>query len=241
MDEESAHGSATPSRPVQDDSLAELRRMVRRQAAEELRRRGDIVWQPRFAYASAAVILLTLVLMALPLWLVLYRIGDAPGEPRVRDLVALCMMLLGGFLTATAAWVIIIEMRGRVRMVDTLARTSEREVLFAAPPPAATQAGPVGGGGTAIEDLPTGDVPTVAGNGAPVDPYPNAPAVPPGTVSALPTEVSPASAAATLEASSKLLDSFGRVLKAFGQLHAQVAMLAVALALFVSAAVLSLR
>ena len=43
------------------------------------------------------------------------------------------MMLMGGFLTGAAAWVIIIEMRGRVRMVDTLARTGEREVLAVTP------------------------------------------------------------------------------------------------------------
>ena len=42
----------------------------------------------------------------------------------------------------------------------------------------------------------------------------------------------------TLEASSKLLASFGSVLKSFGQLPAQVAMLAVALGLFVGATVL---
>jgi hypothetical protein len=48
-------------------------------------------------------------------------------------------------------------------------------------------------------------------------------------------------AAATLEASSKLLSSFSSVLRAFGQLAAQVAMLAVALALFIGATVLSLN
>jgi hypothetical protein len=53
-------------------------------------------------------------------------------------------------------------------------------------------------------------------------------------------DAQPVSAAATLEASSKLLSSFSSVLRSFGQLPAQVAMLAVALALFVGATVLSL-
>jgi hypothetical protein len=46
---------------------------------------------------------------------------------------------------------------------------------------------------------------------------------------------------ATLEASSHLLHSFSRVLRAFSQLPAQVALLAVALSLFVGATVLSLH
>ena len=53
-------------------------------------------------------------------------------------------------------------------------------------------------------------------------------------------EPAPQSTAATLEVSYKLLQSFSRVLRAFSQLPAQVAMLAVALALFVGATVLSL-
>ena len=54
-------------------------------------------------------------------------------------------------------------------------------------------------------------------------------------------EAQQVSAAATLEASSKLLASLSSVLKSFGQLSAQVAMLTVALALFVGATILSLN
>ena len=53
-------------------------------------------------------------------------------------------------------------------------------------------------------------------------------------------EAQQVSAAATLDASSRLLSSFSSVLRSFGQLPAQVAMLTVALALFVGATVLSL-
>jgi len=203
------------------------------------------VWQPRFAYTSAVVILAGLTVVSLPLWLVLYRISDSSTNngagPRVADLVALCMMLMGGFLTGAAAWVIIIEMRGRVRMVDTLARTGEREVLVA----------------PAAPELPVLDAPLDrVGLGQPVTMVQHAsamsgddeatgalwdatPAAPP------PAPADPGqsqlAAAATLEASSKLLSSFSSVLRAFGQLAAQVAMLAVALALFIGATVLSLN
>jgi hypothetical protein len=220
-----------------------LQRSVRRQ--QPIRNpREDLVWQPRFAYTSAIVILIALTVVSLPLWLVLYRISSANNGagPRVADLVALCMMLLGGFLTGAAAWVIIIEMRGRVRMVDTLARTGEREVLVA----------------PAAPELPVLDAPldrmtppvsiaqqarSVADDdeeatGVIWDGTSTA-ATPAGSAEAITARQ--VTAAATLEASSKLLSSFSSVLKSFGQLAAQVAMLAVALALFVGATVLSLH
>lgn len=204
------------------------------------------MWQPRFAYTSAIVILIALTVVSLPLWLVLYRISSTNNGagPRVADLVALCMMLLGGFLTGAAAWVIIIEMRGRVRMVDTLARTGEREALVA----------------PAAPELPVLDAPldrttppisiaeqarSVADNVADDDEATGV--IWDGTSTAAPSTTAEAitaqqvTAAATLEASSKLLSSFSSVLKSFGQLAAQVAMLAVALALFVGATVLSLH
>jgi hypothetical protein len=51
----------------------------------------------------------------------------------------------------------------------------------------------------------------------------------------------PVNPAAAFDASSRLLSSFNGVLRSFGQLPAQVAMLAVALALFVGATILSLN
>ena len=239
--------SAPPARRRggEELNLADLQRTVRRQQAYRRNPREDLVWQPRFAYTSAVVILAGLTVVSLPLWLVLYRISDSSTNngagPRVSDLVALCMMLMGGFLTGAAAWVIIIEMRGRVRMVDTLARTGEREVLVA----------------PAAPELPVLDAPLDrVGLGQPVTMAQQASAMSgddeatgviwDGTAAAPPP--APAdpghpqlAAAATLEASSKLLSSFSSVLRAFGQLAAQVAMLAVALALFIGATVLSLN
>lgn len=221
--------------------MLQLQRSVRRQQPRR-NPREDLVWQPRFAYTSAVVILTALTVVSLPLWLVLYRITDGSANngagPRVADLVALCMMLMGGFLTGAAAWVIIIEMRGRVRMVDTLARTGEREVLVA----------------PAAPELPVLDAP-LERLGMPVTMAQHASAISgddeaTGVIwdgTAAPVAQVPAAgqpqlaAAATLEASSKLLSSFSSVLRAFGQLAAQVAMLAVALALFIGATVLSLN
>jgi hypothetical protein len=184
----------------------------------------DLVWQPRFAYSSALIILLALTVVSMPLWIVLYRITDtATGAAPVADLVALCMMLLGGFLTGAAAWVIIIEMRGRVRMVDTLAKTGEREAMIAPELP--------------VLDAPV-DVPD------PVTRPAREPVWDPETAAATyqaRVEAQQVNAASMLEASGKLLTAFSSVLRSFGQLPAQVAMLAVALALFVGATVLSLR
>jgi hypothetical protein len=198
-----------------------LQRSVRRQ--QPTRAPGkDLVWQPRFAYSSALVILFALTVVSMPLWIVLYRITDtATGGPPVADLVALCMMLLGGFLTGAAAWVIIIEMRGRVRMVDTLAKTGEREAMI-------------------TPELPVLDAPL----DVPVDPVARAVAWDPEAAAAsyqARVEAQQVNAASMLEASSKLLAAFSSVLRSFGQLPAQVAMLAVALALFVGATVLSLH
>jgi hypothetical protein len=210
--------------PPEESPLVQLQRSVRRQQAYARRPDEDLVWQPRFAYTSALVILVALTMVSLPLWLVLYRISDPASNngsgPRVADLMALCMMLLGGFLTGAAAWVIIIEMRGRVRMVDTLAKTGEREMVAPAAPE------------IPVLDAPLESLMVTEPIGSPRD-------VPSSRAARV--EAQQVSAAATLEASSKLLSAFSGVLRSFGQLWAQVAMLAVALALFVGATVLSLR
>jgi hypothetical protein len=210
-----------------------LQRTVRRQQAQVRDPRKDLVWQPRFAYSSALIILLALTVVSMPLWIVLYRITDVAANngagPRVADLVALCMMLLGGFLTGAAAWVIIIEMRGRVRMVDTLAKSGEREVMVA---PAAPELPVLDAPLDSVHVEPIARSPRRSGTGEP--------GWEPASYAAR-AEAQQVSAAATLEASSKLLASFSGVLRSFGQLPAQVAMLAVALSLFVGATVLSMR
>jgi hypothetical protein len=221
-----ARGVPTLSPYSADESpVVALQRSVRRQQAYARNPREDLVWQPRFAYSSALIILLALIVVSLPLWLVLYRISDPLANngagPKVADLMALCMMLLGGFLTGAAAWVIIIEMRGRVRMVDTLAKTGEREAMAAPEIPVLD---------APLESFMAGRTGAGTGTG-------DAESVP----LAARIEAQQVSAAATLEASSKLLSSFSSVLRSFGQLPAQVAMLAVALALFVGATVLSLN
>jgi hypothetical protein len=132
---------------------------------------GDIVWEPRFARVTAMAIFGVLTLLALPLWIVLYRLigttATTPAGPQVADLVALCMMLTGAYLAGAALWFILVEMRGRVRLVDAIARPAGRE---------------------------------------------------------LPREE---------------LTSFSGIPRSYGQLPAQVAILALALALFVSATILS--
>ena len=45
-----------------------------------------MVWQPRFAYASAFVILLALIVVSMPLWIVLYRLSGDPGTGTGRRL-----------------------------------------------------------------------------------------------------------------------------------------------------------
>jgi hypothetical protein len=56
----------------------------------------------------------------------LYRAVDTPGAS-LSVVLPLSMVLLGGFLTAVTAWVVIVEMRARVRMLDALGRTGEHE------------------------------------------------------------------------------------------------------------------
>ena len=89
------------------------------------------VWQPRFAYRTAAVMTAGFALVAAPLWVVLYRLATAE-EIALAQIVPLGMMLLGGFLTAVIAWVLIVEMRARVRVVDMMSRTGAHEAPGAA-------------------------------------------------------------------------------------------------------------
>ena len=218
----------TPPPPTAEDSpLSALQHSVRRQQATARDFRQELVWQPRFAYSTAAVILLALTMVSLPLWIVLFRLVGTDGTA-VGDVIALVMMLMGGFLTSAAAWVIIVEMRGRVRMVDNLARSGDRELAVA----------------PAAPELPVLDAPldrvSVQPLRVPAGPAGWEPGQPPPPIESR-AEAQQVSAAATLEASSKLLASFSSVLKSFGQLSAQVAMLTVALALFVGATILSLN
>jgi hypothetical protein len=89
-------------------------------------RSDNQVWQPRFAYSAAVAVAAAFTVVVLPLWLALYRMVGDP-DVRLADVVALGMMLLGGFLSAATAWVVIVEMRARVRMVDALGRNGEHE------------------------------------------------------------------------------------------------------------------
>lgn len=89
---------------------------------------ADLIWQPRFAISSAAVILVALAIVTMPLWIVLYRLVGA-ANAATAEILALGMMLLGAFLAAAAAWVVVIEMRARVRMVDTMSRGPDRDRL----------------------------------------------------------------------------------------------------------------
>jgi hypothetical protein len=217
-----------PAASTEESPLTTLQRTVRRQQAVGRDPRREVVWQPRFAYTSAAFILLALLVVSMPLWIVLWREIGVTGQP-VSDIIAICMMLLGGFITGAAAWIIILEMRGRIRMVDTLVRSGGD--VIAAP---------------AAPEIPALDTPMDHLTVAPLNPLgiPSLggwePGTPPPPISAR-VEAQQVSAAATLEASSRLLTSFSAVLKSFGQLWAQVAMLTVALALFVGATFLSLH
>lgn len=202
----------------------------------------NLVWQPRFAYTSGVLIVASLTVISLPLWIVLYR-AVSTGAP-VSDLIALCMMLTGGYLTGTAIWIIVTEMRGRFRMVDRMARTGEREAGLAAlgadlagiePTPEPYHV-PAGYHHADRYQVPE-PLPSLAEDGEVIGWQ--APPMPQAITARV--EAQQASATATLEASSKLLSSFSAVLKSFGQLYAQVAMLAVALALFVGATVLSMN
>jgi hypothetical protein len=210
-----------------DSPVTVLQRTVRRQQAMARDFHHELVWQPKFAYTSAAAILLALMVVSLPLWIMLFRLVTTPDTP-IADVIALVMMLMGGFLTSATAWVVIIEMRGRVRMVDNLARSGDHELAVA----------------PAAPELPSLDNPldriSVKPLGIAAGPTGWEPGQPPPPIESR-AEALQVSAATTLEASSKLLGSFSSVLKSFGQLPAQVAMLTVALALFVGATVLSLN
>lgn len=223
--------------PAEESPVLQLQRTVRRQQALARDPREHLVWQPRFAYSSGLVVLAAFTVVSLPLWIVLYRTVGA-AEPEVADIMALCMMLLGGMLTCAAAWVIIVEMRGRVRMVDTLARTGDREAMALPELPVLdapiAPAAPVGPSALATTQLAAARAPDRSLPEPLTWEESNA-------ALAARAEAQQRHATQTLEASSKLLGSFGVVLKSFGQLHAQVAMLVVALALFAGATILSLR
>jgi hypothetical protein len=212
---------ALPVVAVEEPPLTVLRQSMRRPTIVTRNYRTDLIWQPKFAYTSAIVILLAFTVVTLPLWIVLYRMIWA-SDSRLIDVLALVMMLMGGFLIGVTAWVMIIEMRGRVRMVDNLAKTSDRE--FAVAP--------------AAPELPVLDAPVDQITVRPLRGGWQPGQAPPSLEARV--EAQQVSAAATLEASGRLLGSFSSVLKSFGQLWAQVAMLTVAMALFVAATILSL-
>jgi len=117
---------ATLSRPLGSRAAIALRVRPRWRPIVVPSRADNQVWLPRFAYTAAVVVAVAFGVVTLPLWLALYRMVGTP-DARLSDVVALSMMLLGGFLTAATAWVVIVEMRARVRMVDALGRTGEHE------------------------------------------------------------------------------------------------------------------
>jgi hypothetical protein len=212
-----------PARPllVRQSPILQLRRALRPGPRSG---RNDLMWQPRFAYGAAGVILAALVLLTLPLWVVLFRMTDPAANngagPKVASLLALCMMLMGAFVTGATTWMILVEMRARVRMVDALA----------------------GIGGPAMTHYPPGFDPTPFAH---LDPAYLGPA--PGEMNQPVTAPIPAGAGAHHPARAQAvitlggpdrLTSLNGVPKSFGQLHAQIAMLAVALTLFVGATVL---
>jgi hypothetical protein len=174
----------------------------------------DLVWQSRFAQVTAGVIGGALLLLTLPLWIVLFRLtGPAANNgagPQVRSLVALSMLLLGIMLAGAATWMIIVEMRVRARMVDALARGRQ-----------------------------PGPYPSLAGfDAAQLDPTPFDPAqLGPGPDEANQPVTAPLPMRIPTVAP---LGPLSGTLRTFGQLPAQVAVLAVAGALFLGATVLSL-
>jgi hypothetical protein len=252
---------STRSRP-RTSPAAVLQDAARRRVARTTPRRPELVWQPRFAYGAAVVIVLALVAITLPLWIVLFRITGAPGT-KPAEVIALSMMLTGGFLTSAALWGILVETRGRFRMVDTLARSGDREALFGTPEPdpgldrpvdvlpfpALDRASATDPHGFTMPPIPAS---AVAAHALPVPAQVTVPTqYQPPLSGPMPSQVpahiaaraeaEQANAAAMLEASSRLLGSFSGVLKSFGQLPAQIATLTVALALFVGATILSLH
>jgi hypothetical protein len=201
--------------------------------------RNDFVWQPRFAYGTAGIILAALVLLTLPLWVVLFRMTDPAANngagPKVASLVALCMMLMGAFVTGGATWMIVVEMRARVRLVDALAGIGGREMTQYPPgyDPAPLHPAHLNPG-----HLNPGHLDPAYLGPAPGEM--NQPVTAP--IFAVPGAHHPARAQAdaviALGGPVRLLTSLNGVPKSFGQLYGPIAMLAVALTLFVGATVL---
>jgi hypothetical protein len=206
------------------------------------------VWQPRFAYGTAGIILAALVVLTLPLWVVVFRMTDPATNngagPKVASLVALCMMLTGAFVTGAATWMILVEMRARVRMVDALAGVGVREMTQYPPgyDPAFDPAhldpayldpaylGPPYLSPTYLSPANLGPAPGEMNQPVTAPIFAGAGAHHPARAQA--------DAVITLGGPGRQRTSLHGVPKSLGQLHAQIAMLAVALALFVGATVL---
>ena len=194
----------------------------------------DLIWQSTFAYVTGGIILGALLLLTLPLWIVVFRLTDPASNngagPDVGNLIALCMMLMGAFLTAAATSMIIVEMRARVRIVDALAHLGDRDAAayqlpsFDPTPFDPAQLGPSPG---EMNQPVTAPIPATAMPGAFSATTPGPMGQPSGR------------AGGHQGTTGELLGAFGGMLRAFGQLPAQVAMLAIALVLFVGATVLS--
>jgi hypothetical protein len=111
--------------PVRPNTTVALRtRRPRRPLI--VQRAESLVWPLRFAWITGAVVLIAVTVVTLPLWLALYRAAGSPDTP-VTDVLALGMMLLGALLSAVTAWVVMVEMRARVRMVDALGQVGAYE------------------------------------------------------------------------------------------------------------------
>lgn len=91
-----------------------------------VRRTESVVWPRRFAWITAAVMLVAFTVVTLPLWLALYRTAGSAQTP-VGDVLALSMTLLGALLSAVVAWVVMVEMRARVGMVEALGEVGAYE------------------------------------------------------------------------------------------------------------------
>jgi hypothetical protein len=91
-----------------------------------VRRADPVVWPLRFAWIAAVLVVVAFTAATLPLWLTLYRTAGSPETP-VTEVLALGMVLLGALLSAIAAWVVMVEMRARVRTVDALGEVGAYE------------------------------------------------------------------------------------------------------------------
>jgi hypothetical protein len=221
---------------VRQSPILQLRRALRSGPRSV---RNDLVWQPRFAYGTAGIILAALVLLTLPLWVVLFRMTDPAANngagPKVASLVALCMMLMGAFVTGTATWMILVEMRARVRVVDALAGIGGREMTqypagYDPAPYDSAHLHPAHPDPAHFDPAHLGPAPGEMNQPVTAPIFAGAGAHHPARAQA--------DAVITLGGPGRLLTSLNGVPKSFGQLHAQIAMLAVALALFVGATVL---